>query len=162
MTTTTKKEYQHRYYEAHKHSKAYEDSHKHHCPVCGKMIVRRSEFCVKHRRTYIGKDNPNWKGGRIKNRDGYILLSLRDHPRANARHQVFEHIVIWEKAHGPTPKRWQIHHINGVKDDNRLENLIALPPKSHHHNSPLRKQLKTAQARIRDLEYQLKQENRLL
>jgi len=133
------------------------------CPNCGGWMNRHSQQCRKcHDKNQQREKNPNWKGGRIKNRNGYILLSLRGHPRTNVRHQVFEHIVIWENTHGPTPKGWQIHHINGVKDDNRLENLIALPPKTHHHESPIRQQLKKAQARIRELEQRLNHENQLL
>jgi hypothetical protein len=35
----------------------------------------------------------------------------------------WEHRYVWEQANGKIPKGMQIHHINGIKDDNRLENL---------------------------------------
>jgi len=47
---------------------------------------------------------------------------------------VPEHRYIWEQAHGPLPKGWVVHHLNGKKDDNRLENLVALPRDRHTQN----------------------------
>jgi len=34
---------------------------------------------------------------------------------------------IWQEAHGPIPKDWLIHHLNGDTGDYRLENLAAVP-----------------------------------
>jgi hypothetical protein len=44
---------------------------------------------------------------------------------------------IYEQHHGPIPKdsnnrTYDIHHINGNHNDNRIENLIALPVKEHY------------------------------
>jgi hypothetical protein len=33
------------------------------------------------------------------------------------------HRLVWEHFYGPIPEGMQIDHINGVRDDNRLENL---------------------------------------
>ena len=38
----------------------------------------------------------------------------------------YEHRYVWEQAHGDIPKGMHIHHINGKKDDNRLENLSLI------------------------------------
>jgi len=43
----------------------------------------------------------------------------------------FEHRVIYENRYGKLPKDWHVHHINGTKDDNRIENLMGLPAKCH-------------------------------
>ncbi len=86
------------------------------------------------------------KGNRGKT---YLLVkSPLGHPRAN-NGRIFEHILIWEKAHNqPLPDGWVIHHINGNKQDNRSENLKAMPRDKHHP------QLwpKFLQSKIRDLE----------
>ena len=34
-----------------------------------------------------------------------------------------EHRVVWEEHNGPIPEGMQIDHINGDKQDNRIENL---------------------------------------
>jgi len=34
---------------------------------------------------------------------------------------------VWQEAHGPIPKGWLIHSLNGNKGDVRLENLAAIP-----------------------------------
>ncbi len=50
------------------------------------------------------------------NASGYVMLNVNGIPRRY-------HRIIWEEAYGPIPEGYHIDHINGVKDDNRLENL---------------------------------------
>lgn len=33
------------------------------------------------------------------------------------------HVLVWESVHGPVPDGFELNHINGVKDDNRIANL---------------------------------------
>ncbi len=73
----------------------------------------------------------NYKGGRASHGDGYIKLLMPEHPRA-INGYVLEHIVIAERKIGRSlTKEEVVHHINGIKDDNRPENLIVLTKKEH-------------------------------
>jgi hypothetical protein len=65
----------------------------------------------------------NWKGGRTV-RDGYVKLYRPEHPNADGYGYVAEHRVVMEDRLGRLLDRCEtVHHINGDKMDNRLENL---------------------------------------
>lgn len=54
---------------------------------------------------------------------GYLLQWAPDHPRAN-HGRVLQHILILEDMLGrPLADDEEAHHVNGVRDDNRPENL---------------------------------------
>jgi len=71
-----------------------------------------------------GKDSTNWKGGRRIESGGYIEVYNPNHPLARANGYIKEHKLIMETHLGRylLPHE-NIHHINGDKTDNRLENL---------------------------------------
>ncbi len=102
------------------------------------------------------KEHPFWKGGRVKIKDGYIRLLQPNHPRQHGGY-VLEHIFIWEEVNGkPLPKGWIIHHLNGIRDDNRIVNLIAMPDHKH------RRLLEAKAKRIQELESLLSNQGHLL
>ena len=85
--------------------------------------------------SHPGKKNPNWRGGRHYC-NGYVYIYKPKHPRAashkSAKNVVLEHQLVWEKEHKrPLPEGWIIHHLNGIRDDNRPDNLVALSSQKH-------------------------------
>lgn len=75
----------------------------------------------------------NWKGGRFKS-NGYIFIKNHEHPHKNCNGYVSEHRLVMEKHLGRYLYSWEVvHHINGIKHDNRLENLELLPEKGKHN-----------------------------
>ena len=93
------------------------------------------KFNIKRRtntETRMGINNPNWKGGKIKHH-GYVRILRPNHPRANRDGYVLEHIIIMEELLNRFIKiKEKVHHINGIRDDNRLENLYLCKDKSEH------------------------------
>jgi len=139
------------------------------CPDCGKRIrnnAKRCHSCDLKRRWKLypetfnqptGENSYNWKGGRIKDADGYIRIYKKDHPRASQTGYVSEHILVWEETHGkPLPKGWIVHHLNGIKDDNHPNNLIGLSNKKHYLV------LQAKAKRIQELEALLNGQHQLL
>lgn len=64
---------------------------------------------------------------------GYAYLYDPDHPRAGNSGRVAEHIVVMEAHIGrPILPTEVVHHINRVRDDNRLENLQLLTTTEHY------------------------------
>lgn len=100
-----------------------------------------------------GIHSPHWKGGRFKITSGYIFVKKPDHHRATFHGYVREHILVWEEANGrELPIGWSIHHINGKRDDNRPENLLAMPKRNHTSGLLI----KAVQKQLREVERKLK------
>lgn len=80
---------------------------------------------------WMGKNNPRWKGGRIKFK-GYIKITNKNHPNCNNQGYVQEHRLVMEKHLGRyLTKEEVVHHINEIKDDNRIENLQLMTQGEH-------------------------------
>lgn len=76
-----------------------------------------------------GEKSGAWKGGRFVNSTGYVTIYNPEYPRKH----VLEHRLVMEKRLGRHLNPWEIvHHINGIKTDNRIENLGLLTRKKHH------------------------------
>jgi uncharacterized protein (DUF1330 family) len=82
------------------------------------------------------KGRPNfWKktNGRFKTTEGYIVVYSPDHPFRNSKKYVLEHRLVMEKHLGRfLNKSEEVHHVNGIRNDNRIENLKLFSSKSDH------------------------------
>jgi len=98
-------------------------------------------FLPHHMPSRVGDRNPRWKGGRTRDHAGYMLVLRHDHPEADPAGYVREHRLVMEEVLGRPLRRDEfVHHVNGVKDDNRPENLVALTKAEHNaHHAPERK-----------------------
>lgn len=93
-------------------------------------------FLRGHTRKRTGPDHHLFTGRQMTS-TGYVLVYAPDHPHAYKSPQsragyVLEHRLVWEQAHGQLLEpSMSIHHINGVRDDNRPENLVAVTRSEH-------------------------------
>lgn len=98
--------------------------------------VLKSLKQAQERNFILGKGKSlNWKGGKTKTSEGYILiwkpkhLSIKDKKNQN---YILEHRLVMEKYLGRYLHPWEIvHHRNGIKDDNRIENLEIVQRNVH-------------------------------
>lgn len=105
------------------------------CKNCGVSFrpVNKKILCCSRKCGYDsrGKYQKNKRGGvyRYKNKRGYILMTYWDGDRKiNTR----EHRYIMEQHIGRKLEAWEdVHHKNGIRDDNRIENLEILPHEVH-------------------------------
>lgn len=57
-------------------------------------------------------------------RDGYITVCVK--PKGYKSKHIKLHRLIWWLHNGPVPDHLEVDHINGIRSDNRIENLQLL------------------------------------
>ena len=75
----------------------------------------------------------NARGKKVKTKEGYILVYCPEYPKAKNGKYVYEHRLKMANYLGrPLEEREHVHHKNGNKQDNRIENLELLTNSEHH------------------------------
>lgn len=80
----------------------------------------------------LREKHPLWNGGKYR-RNGYVMVLSPNHPNANSDGYVREHRIVMEEFLGRyLNKSEKIHHKNGNKSDNRIENLELCSSDAEH------------------------------
>jgi HNH endonuclease len=78
-----------------------------------------------------GKTHPNWKGGRMK-KDDYWLLWMPDAHPTDVRGYIREHIYIYQEYHKLCMLPWgDVHHKDGNGSNNEISNLQGMMNREH-------------------------------
>lgn len=102
------------------------------CPICQKEFEQskyREQICCSkscaRSLQYQNKHAPNWKGGRFKTSSGYIDIWVgKDYPNCKNWGYYAEHRYVMEQYLGrPLEKNETVHHIDGDRTNNKIENL---------------------------------------
>jgi len=130
----------------------------------GQSKYKRCLSCGLKAIHLYGEKSSHWKGGRSYHKSGYILITIQPndffHPMVSKGGQVLEHRLVMAKHIQRCLLPWEVvHHKNGIKDDNRIENLELLSSqRKHFTNGGLIKRLRCLERQVATLE----EKNRIL
>ena len=137
------------------------------CPNCQRIRwVNKSDItgsknwtgkcknCSDKRLSLHGKEHLRWKGGRAEDGHGYVLITIEKndffYPMVNSHGYILEHRYIVAKKLKRLLENWEVvHHLNGIKNDNRIENLELVNSNVEHYI------ITKMEKRIRELEKEI-------
>lgn len=103
------------------------------CEMCNEEInPNNKRFCSvncysKWKAENCAEKSPCWKGGRyINGGSGYVMVMV-----ASQKYRSEHNLVMEGHIGRPLNKGEVVHHINGVKSDNRIENLQLMTISEH-------------------------------
>lgn len=124
----------------------------------------RSPICLRCHNKRLGqriKGKARKPGAKRFSQQGYVLVRLSPDdfffPMADCHGYVFEHRLVMAQQLKRCLLSWEIvHHKNGVKDDNRLENLKLFSIQTKHLPfTEMKKRIKYLERRVTLLEGEL-------
>ena len=94
---------------------------------------KTKEKLRKKAKLRVGKLASNWKGGKMMV-GGYIYIYSKHHPQAVKDGYVCEHRLVMEKylQRFLLPKE-VVHHLDGNKQNNKIENLELISSTGKHY-----------------------------
>ena len=103
------------------------------CTCQGRSIGKKYGKLKLNRAGKHGK----WNGGRFTSSSGYIIRTIQpDHPflrMASCQNQVLEHrLVVAEHLNRSLPLNEHVHHIDGNRQNNHIDNLLLMTDSNHH------------------------------
>jgi len=102
----------------------------HSCGCYHKKILK--EIGHKVGTNHFGEKHYRWKGGKTKNGAGYVVINHSVGEKHKGPKTEYEHRRLMEKHLGRKLDRNEVvHHINGDKTDNRIENLMVMENREH-------------------------------
>lgn len=120
------------------------------------MALKGRQFTEEHKRNISrnhhnisGDKNPNWRGGQYKNAEGYIFVCHPSHPQANKKGYIQRsHLVIKKVIKRHLKPLEIVHHKNGIRDDDRPENLQLFSNYATHNRHHLKKRRRDESGRF--------------
>lgn len=87
----------------------------------------------KHGNHVRGAIHHRWNAARILSKHGYVKIRVgTGHKLADPNGYAYEHLIVWVAAGNCAPGPDEaLHHRNGNKQDNRIENLALVSRAAH-------------------------------
>lgn len=105
------------------------------CERCGQSFLPakpKARFCSRKCSSWLGVQARENARGWYQDPKGYILVRAVGHPMASREGYVMQHRLVMAKHLGRMLTRGEVvHHLNRVKDDNRIENLVLMSRTEH-------------------------------